>query len=49
VKAMLQHRKETAMKRDKTLSHSFSQQVLFFIHSSASVPSVLVLSYPSVS
>lgn len=46
VKAMLQHRKETAMKRDKTLSHSFSQQVLIsFIHYSVSSSSV---SMPSV-
>jgi len=29
VKAMLQQRKEAAMKRDKTLSQAFSQQVLF--------------------
>ncbi|XP_065860049.1 protein IQ-DOMAIN 17 [Euphorbia lathyris] len=27
VKAMLQHRKEAAMKREKTLSHAFSQQI----------------------
>jgi hypothetical protein len=33
VKAMLQQRKESAMKREKvkTLSHNFSQQVLFHL------------------
>lgn len=31
VKAMLQHRKEVAMKREKKLSQAFSQQVLLLI------------------
>ncbi|KAJ4846424.1 hypothetical protein Tsubulata_036683, partial [Turnera subulata] len=38
VKAMLQHRKEAAMKREKTLSQAFSQQVLLWnFFSAASV------------
>lgn len=46
VKAMLQQRKEAAMKREKTLSQAFSQQVSSHSHTHFNASSVLLLLYP---